>query len=312
MLGLVVLSSCEKEDEDPMGPSEPNLKTITQTAVDNGDFTILVSALQRTGLDQVLDASGTYTVFAPNDQAFLDLMDALEADNLEELSVALGGDAVLTNILLYHVLGATVESADVSTGWVSTLSELNGGNMDYLSAYLNVGSKVMINDAEITGVDVMCTNGVIHILNKVIVPMNIAEMATIDSRLSILLDVVAEADAAVLDRLTGTAVTTLFAPRNEAFVSVLEELDYNNLNEMVMDLGKEGITNVLLYRAVDGNVRSTDLSDTKAPPLLGDEIEIMTSGPSIKDANDRVSNILIADIQGTNGVVHVVEKVLLP
>ena len=195
---------------------------------------------------------------------------------------------------------------------MSTLSELNGGNMDYLSAYLNVGSKVMINVAEITGVDVMCTNGVIHILNKVIVPMNIAEMATIDSRLSILLDVVAEADAAVLDRLTGTAVTTLFAPRNEAFVSVLEELDYNNLNEMVMDLGKEGITNVLLYRAVDGNVRSTDLSDTKAPTLLGDEIEIMTSGPSIKDANDRVSNILIADIQGTNGVVHVVEKVLLP
>lgn len=310
MIGAAfTFTACEDDEPEPDQPTELNIVEKLQA---EGEYSILISAVQRAGLDGVLSGNGTFTVFAPTDDAFGELLQALNVTDLDGLVNALGGEDALRQVLLYHVLGVEVPASAVATGWVSTLAELNTGNMDYLSVYLNTEGSVTINEVSIDETDIEASNGVIHQIGGVITPLDVAEIATMDARFSILLDAVVAADAAVLDRLTGTDNTTVFAPTDDAFVDLLDRLQLPDLQAVVNAVGQTGLTNILLYHTVDGNVRSTDLSNGSVTTLFGADITVDVSGPSITDENGDVANIIITDVQGSNGVVHAIDFVIQP
>jgi transforming growth factor-beta-induced protein len=290
------------------------MKTIAEIATDNGNFTILLDALTRTDLAETMaDPSQTLTVFAPSDDAFVDLLAELGLANLDEVEAALGTEG-LKNVLLYHVLGAEVTSDMVSTGYVSTLG--TNASMDALSIYTNTSSGVMINNrAMVSTADVMASNGVIHIIDKVILPLSIYDLLSINDDYATLTAALGIADGD-LDALLSDATSgpfTLLAPNETAFADLLAELNIPDVTALVAALGTDGLSSVLTYHVVSGNYNSDELPSGLVATVNGDNISInLTSDVVITDTQDRTSEVTSVDIQGTNGVVHAINTVILP
>ena len=306
-------TSCEKENDDPINQG-PQLQTIAEIAAGNSDFSILVDALTRTDLvDALNDPNATLTVFAPNNAAFQDLLTELGLADLDAVENALGTDG-LKNVLLYHVLGAKVMSGQVMTGYASSLAE--NGTSDALSMYISTDGGVKINDrAMVSTPDLEASNGVIHVINKVILPQSIFELLKVNPEFSSLVTALTVADGD-LDGLFMDATAgpfTVFGPDDAAFVNLLQELNYADLNALVAALGTDGLADVLTYHAVSGNVNSDEVPTGDVATVNGANINISTSGGvMITDQNARESSVTYVDIQGTNGVVHKINKVLLP
>jgi transforming growth factor-beta-induced protein len=310
---VVGMSSCEK-DEDTT-PTQPQQKTIAEIADDNGNFTILVDALTRTGLlATVSDPNADLTVFAPDDQAFADLLNELGLADLDAVEAALGTEGLKT-VLLYHVLGMEVKSSMVSTGYVNTAAAT--ADDDNLTLYISAGSSVMINDrATVKTPDVDASNGVIHIINKVILPLTIYQLLEVNPEYSSLVTALMVADGDI-DMLLADATSgpfTLFAPDNDAFGDLLTELNLADLNAVVAALGTDGLANVLLYHAVSGNISSDEVTAGTVPTALaGESFDVSTTGGvTITDSSNRTSTVDGFDIQGVNGVIHAIDQVLLP
>ena len=311
LMSAFVLISCDDEDDDMATPVQ---KTITETAAETPRFIILVSALKRTGLDAVLNGTDEYTVFAPNNEAFEDLLENLGVANLDELSAAVGGLDALANILLYHVLAGEVKAADVTTGFVSTAGVFNSTDGASLSAFIDASAGVRINgEANVITTDIDASNGVIHELNGVILPKNLVELASLSPNHNSLVAAVGAADPAVAARLSSESdITTVFAPTDEAFSDLLDAAQVNDLGELVQALGEDGLTSVLLYHTVNGNVRSTGVPNGGVETLEGTNINTNPTALTITDVNGTVANIEAVDIQGTNGVIHVIDAVIQP
>lgn len=272
---------------------------IVDTAIDNGSFTTLVAALQAAGLDDDLKGAGPFTVFAPTDAAFADLLSGLgiTADQLL-------AHPQLADVLLYHVIGAQVLSTDLSDGM--TAATLQGEDIT-----VDLDGGVKINDANVAIADVMATNGVIHVVDKVLVPaafelgptQNIVEIAAGNPDFSIL--VAALQTVGLDDDLAAAGPFTVFAPTNAAFEALLAELDISAENL----LAHPRLVDVLLYHVLGAKVLSTDLSDgMTASTLFGETILVdLDDGVKIN-----ASNVTAADIEATNGVIHVIDKVLMP
>ncbi|MCB0461908.1 MAG: fasciclin domain-containing protein [Flavobacteriaceae bacterium] len=279
------------------------LPNIVDHAVANSDLSSLVGALTAGGnttFTTLLSTPGDFTVFAPNNDAFA--------------SFTTSND--LASVLANHVIpGATAISTGLSNSYVNTAAMLSG-TMTPLSMYINVDSGVTINgSSNVVAADIVATNGVIHVVDEVIDLPTIATFATSNAALSILVDALAYADTGmstvdyidtVSDATTGPF--TVFAPTNDAFVSLLAELELNALT----DLTPEQVDAVLLYHIVNANVQSSQLqSGTVA--TLGGNITVDATAFTLTDPNGRLSNIIpsLVDIQAANGVVHVIDKVLL-
>lgn len=314
LAGTLVFSSCSKDEEVTPDPTPTAMKTIAEIATDNGNFTILLDALTRTDLAETMaDPSQTLTVFAPSDDAFVDLLAELGLANLDEVEAALGTEG-LKNVLLYHVLGAEVTSDMVSTGYVSTLG--TNASMDALSIYTNTSSGVMINNrAMVSTADVMASNGVIHIIDKVILPLSIYDLLSINDDYATLTAALGIADGD-LDALLSDATSgpfTLLAPNETAFADLLAELNIPDVTALVAALGTDGLSSVLTYHVVAGNYNSDELPSGLVATVNGDNISInLTSDVVITDTQDRTSEVTSVDIQGTNGVVHAINTVILP
>lgn len=271
--------------------------SIASFAVADGRFTTLVSALQRVGLVDVLTDAGTYTVFAPTDDAF-----AAAGINLADLS-----DDDLRDILLYHVLGATAGAGDLADGnsFVTTLSA-SGPNGTALSALVDKSDDVVsVNgDATVVIADISTTNGVIHAIDKVLLPQNIVDFATKADGTSELANAVVA--AGLVDALSAAGPLTVFAPVNSAFEAI---------SSTVAGLTDAQLVDVLTYHVVSGNVRSDDLSAGMVNSLNDDnDIEIMEMEDGtffIRNGNEQASFIL-TDIQASNGVIHLIDQVLIP
>lgn len=293
VLGIVstfALTSCESEDDDVM--EKP--KNIVEVAVSNSDFSTLVTALQKAELVTALQADGPFTVFAPTNAAFNQLFTDLGVDGIDDLT-----KEQLTPILLYHVVGAKVKSTDLTNSYVTTLSTGPGNK--------NVSLKVDATNLElnggvgITSADINATNGVIHIVDKVLLPPTVVDIALNNDNFSILVSALVKAE--LVETLKGDGPFTVFAPTNDAFNALFEALDVTG----IADLSKEALTPILLDHVVSGNVRSTDLT-TGSVNTLNNSISIdVTSGVKI---NGNI-NVVLADVQGTNGVVHVIDKVIV-
>ncbi|WP_163717331.1 fasciclin domain-containing protein [Mangrovibacterium lignilyticum] len=259
-------------------------------------FKHLRQALVKAGLVSTV-ASNELTVFAPTDEAFETLFDNLGIGGIDDLTAE-----QLTPILLYHVVGGTVMSSDLSSGYTETV---NGS-----AVKVDLSSGVLINDANVIIADLKAANGIIHIIDAVLLPpsMNIVETAmSYDPEFTILVQAVVK--AGLQETLETGGPFTIFAPTNDAFGDLLTELGYASLDEIPM----ETLVAVLKYHVVSGRVYSSDLVSGPVNTLNG-TFNIDTSTLKITDANSRESGLIpsLLDVQATNGVIHVIDKVLLP
>ena len=309
VLSVFMFVSCS--DDDDATPVVPPTQTITELAVSNTDLTTLVTALQRVGLDTTLSGAGPFTVFAPTNAAFAQLLTDLGATSLDDVD-----DATLENILLNHVISGSFQSGALTTGYGNTLATNADG--DALSIYIDTTSGVSLNGiADVTGADNLASNGVVHVVNAVITLPTIVDFATSNPALSNLVAAVQSADSQdpspdLIGTLSGATVFTVFAPTDDAFAALLLELDDTGMTGLG-DLDPAVVEDVLLIHVVSGNIRSTDLTDDTVMTLGGD-ITIDATNLTITDPNLREIGIIasLVDIQGINGVVHAVDRVIRP
>ena len=296
MITMVGLTSCEEDDNDVQKEEEVT-NNIVDIASSDEDFTLLVEALQKAGLASTLEGSGPFTVFAPTNEAFQNLLSELGVSSLDDLT----GDQ-LEPILLYHVVSGSVMSGDLSNSYVKTLSPGPGEtSADFL---VNIDNGVTMNgSSSVLQADVQADNGVIHVIDEVLVPPTVVDIAIDNPGFSSLVDAVLKAELA--ETLSGDGPFTVFAPSDEAFEDLFSALQVAGIE----DLTKEDLTPILQYHVVSGNVLSSDLSSGNVTTIGGKDIAVEVGSSVTINGN---ANVVATDVQGTNGVVHVIDKVLLP
>ena len=306
LLGLTTFAITSCDDDD-----EPEMLDIVDTAIADARFSTLVDALTRAGLVTTLQGDGPFTVFAPTNAAFTAFLTAGGFASLDDVPVP-----VLTNILLNHVVSGKVLSTDLTAGYVSTLAtEATTGNN--ISALIGLTGGVFINGStEVTEADIECTNGAIHVVDEVIAIPSVVDLAIDNGNLfSTLVAALTRSDLTTdfVGILSGTGPFTVFAPTDAAFQALLDsEPTWTTLN----DIPVATLEAVLSYHVVNGaNVLSSTLTNGQVVSTFGGSdftINIAGTAVSITDANAGTSNIVAVDVQGGNGVVHVIDAVLLP
>ena len=267
---------------------------IPTNAKNTGVHDSLVAALSHAELVSALQADGPFTVFAPTDDAFAAAgIDLSTFDTEEE-------NATLVDILLYHVVSGEVTASAVTDGM--NAEALNGDDLSFTVT----DGVVMVNDATVTSADVMASNGVIHVIDKVLMPpADLGDIPTVAQGTGIHTSLVAAVTQAdLVATLQGDGPFTVFAPTDDAFAAAgidLEALD--------TDEGKAALTDILLYHVVAGEVPSSAVTDgLVAAAVNGDDLSF-TVGDSVM-VND--ATVVLADVPASNGVIHVIDKVLMP
>jgi len=311
LLFSISIISCDNDDNDDQ--TEQVVLTIVQIAAQEPDLSILVEALMAADGDLTTTLSGgNFTVLAPTNDAFAEFLSANGFASLEEVPTD-----VLSNILLNHVITGEVVSTDLTTagsGYTTTnATNLDGDN---LSLYFSTTDGVEFNG--LSGVvlaDIPASNGVVHVVDAVIGLPTVVTFATSNPMFETLVAALTREDLAtdyvsVLSSVASPSPFTVFAPTNEAFGSLLTEVGMSSLSEIPVDL----LTSTLNTHVVaSANVRSGDLTQGMAVSTLGDALTVsLDAGPQLIDLNDRVANIIVDDVQAYNGVVHVIDKVVLP
>lgn len=307
LLGLFSFSfvGCSEDPDEPTPTTTSN--NIVDVAVSN-NFTILVQALERVNLAETLKGEGPFTVFAPTDDAFAALLTELNATSLDDIS-----DEVLTQVLLNHVVSGEVKSTDLTAGYVNTLAD--GPQNTKVSLLVDLTSGVKLNNrATVTTADVEADNGVVHVIDRVITIPSVVDAALANPNFSILVQALTRADLTVdfVGTLSGEGPFTVFAPTNDAFVALLESnASWNSLD----DIPVATLEAVLKYHVIAGdNVAAAEIIDGAQPTTFqGGTITLnTTNGVTVTDANQNIANVIVADVQTSNGVIHAINKVILP
>jgi len=304
--------SCNDDDNNTVAQDE----TVVDIAVANPDFSILVQALTKADLVTVLRGNGPFTVFAPTNQAFIN------AGYTSAIIAALPNNAIpaLKEILLNHVVAGNNVSTSLSTGYVKTFAT-GGASNNTLSMFINTTNGVVINGgaanggATVTTADIDADNGVIHVVDAIIGLPTIVNHAIANPSFGILVQALTRADqpdfAGILSG-TQSSPFTVFAPTDAAFVALLGELDLNGL----ADVPQAVLENTLKYHVVAGaNVLASTLMNNQVVNTFQGQsftVQTPTTGARILDARGRTSSIIATDVQASNGVIHAIDKVLLP
>ena len=304
------------EDDAMEDDAMEDAGTIVDVATEAGSFTTLLAAAEAAGLVDTLNGEGPLTVFAPTDDAFAAALADLGL-SAEEL---LADTDLLTSVLTYHVVAGEVKSTDLSDGM--TAATVNGADIT-----VDLSDGVMINDATVVTADIEASNGIIHVIDSVLLPpagddameddaMEDDAMEDESALPATVVDIAAEAGtfntllaaaeaAGLVDALTAEGPITVFAPTDDAFAAALADLGLS-AEELLADT--DLLTSVLTYHVVEGRVLSTDLADGDVPTLNGANITVdLSDGVKINDAT-----VVAADLEAENGVVHVIDSVLLP
>ncbi|MCH3884091.1 fasciclin domain-containing protein [Tenacibaculum aquimarinum] len=303
ILSLGFLTSCS--DDAPVVQEYD----IVETAINTPDLSILVAALQSAELVSSLQAEGPFTVFAPTNTAFQSLLDSNPSWNsLEDIPTE-----TLKSVLLFHVLSGNVMASDLSDTYVNTLA--TGPNDKNLSLQVAVTGGVMFNgDAMPITTDVMATNGVVHVIDKVMLPTNIVTLALNNAGFSTLVAALTDSRHTTdfVSLLQADGPYTVFAPTNDAFQDLL---DSNSSWNSLGDIPIATLDAVLRYHVfAGGNVQSSQLTDNQVITMFdGNDITVdLSNGAKIETTSSQSVTISLTDVQGTNGVIHVVDSVLLP
>jgi transforming growth factor-beta-induced protein len=299
LASILLFPSC---DDD----ATVELESIVEIAAGDDQFSILVEALTKADLVTTLSGSGPFTVFAPTNAAFTTLLSDLGATSLDDVDVE-----TLTNILLNHVVSGAVLSTDLTNGYVSTLSPGPGSTTVDLKVDLTSGV-LLNNSSSVTTADILASNGVIHIIDEVLLPPSVVDIALQNSSFTSLVAALTAGDNTTdfVSVLSGAGPFTVFAPTDAAFTALLSDLGVATLGEIAVDTRDA----VLKYHVVSGaNVLAGSLTDGQEVTALGGTFEIdLSTGAQILTTGGQTVNIIVTDVQGTNGVVHVVDAVLLP
>ena len=290
---LFSISACKKDSKIKTD------NTINGIVMSTPDFSTLNAAVKKAGLNATLSGNGPFTVFAPANVAFTasgitsDVLNSLSADEAK-------------NILLYHTLPSKVLSSEVPEGPNAAVTAANG---DVLYVTRN-SNGVFVNGIQVTQADVQAKNGVIHVLGKVLMPPsgNIVEMAQADTSFSFLVAAVVKAN--LQGALSGDGPFTVFAPTNNAFRAA----GFATVDD-VKAVDAATLTSILTYHVIGARVFSSDLTDgQQAATLNGEKITInLGSAATVKGkSNSTPSNIVATNIVATNGVIHVIDQVLMP
>ena len=270
-------------------------KDIVDTAVAAGSFKTLAAALQAADLVNALKGKGPFTVFAPTDEAF----GKLPKGTVENLLKPENKQA-LVGVLTYHVVSGQVAARDVVK--LSNTATLNGQRVD-----IQVQSgKVKVDNANVTATDIMCSNGVIHVIDQVILPSSDSIPATAAKAKSFTTLLAAVKAAGLADVLSGKGPFTVFAPTDDAFA----RLPDGTVSSLLKPENREKLVAILKYHVVAGRVFSdAAVSVGKAKTLQGGQLMIRSTktGATINDAR-----LVKVDIDASNGVIHVIDRVLIP
>jgi len=309
LTSLVLLQACNDDDDnntvEPIVQEPVVMTTIVDTAVAAGNFTTLVAALQATGLDATLaDTEQKFTVFAPTDEAFAllgqDTIDALLADT-----------ETLSDILTYHVISGEVPSSDAISLAGSKVAMVNG---DEVGLSLSDGS-LLVNTVTVTSTDIMTDNGIIHVIDAVLMPpaemmqptMNIVDTAVANGSFTTLVTALQATglDAVLADE---SSMFTVFAPTDEAFALIDEQTMATLL------ANPDVLSSILLQHVIAG----ASVDSVTAYSLNGNSAETASMAMipiSINTSSDMLTfggaNIVIKDIYTTNGIIHVIDAVVV-
>ncbi|HBO43192.1 MAG TPA: beta-Ig-H3/fasciclin [Planctomycetaceae bacterium] len=272
---------------------QPEPKDIVDTAVGAGSFKTLAAALKAADLVETLKGKGPFTVFAPTDEAFSKLPkgtveNLLKPENKEKLA----------GILTYHVVAGKIMAADVVK--LKEAKTIQGSNVSIKVAY----GKVKVDNANVVKTDIQTSNGVIHVIDAVIIPKDIVDTAVEAGSFKTLAAALKAAD--LVKTLKGKGPFTVFAPTDEAF----SKLPKGTVEDLLKPENKEKLAGILAYHVVPGKVMAADVVKlTKAKTVQGAEVTITVKGGKVKVDN---ANVVKTDIQTSNGVIHVIDAVMLP
>jgi uncharacterized surface protein with fasciclin (FAS1) repeats len=279
-------------------PPAPPTNTVVDIIVNSEDHTLLEAAVGAAGLVDALSAEGPFTVFAPTDDAFTALAEAFDVTVDELLDYPLLGA-----VLQYHVVGAEAYAADLSDG--QEIETLLGEDV-----YVSITAEgVFINEAQVIVADIEADNGVVHVIDAVLIPEFPEETTVVDiiveSEDHTLLEAAVVA-AGLVDALSAEGPFTVFAPTDAAVVALTEALEITAEDLLALP----NLTDILLYHAVGDEAYAADLSDGQLIETLQGgnlTVSITADGVFINDAQ-----VTVADLEADNGVVHVINAVLLP
>jgi len=268
---------------------------IVQVAQAAGSFTTLVAAVKAAGLDTVLSGDGPFTVLAPTDEAF----EALPAGTIANL-LKPENKSLLQAILLYHVVPAQVTSAQIVK--VTSAQSAGGQRID-----VDVrDGQVTVDGARVIQADVQASNGVIHAIDKVIMPATEDLIGTaVDAGAFNTLAAALQA-AGLVEALKGDGPFTVFAPTDEAFAA----LPRGTVDNLLKPENRQTLIAILKYHVIAGRIYADDaVGAAVATTLQGDDVRIR-----IKDGRLMVNDatVVSSDVESTNGVIHVIDRVILP
>lgn len=295
--GTVVLAGCGGGDDGP--------GNVVQVAQSRPEFSILVEAVGAAGLAETLSGPGPFTVFAPTDSAFAALLAELGVTKAQLLA----DKALLTAVLTYHVVPGRVGSAAVAGLLGQPVTTVQGGVFKIESS-----GGLKITDgrnrvATITATDVDASNGVIHAIDRVLLPANrnIVQTAQATPNLSLLVQAVVA--AGLVDTLSAPGPFTVFAPTDAAFTALLAEL---GLTQQQLFANTALLTSVLTYHVVPGCVLKAQVPlNAPITTVQGASFRV-GNDLAITDGRGRKAALVATDVFTSNGVVHLIDKVILP
>jgi transforming growth factor-beta-induced protein len=291
-VGVLAGSLLAQNPTDAAGTK--NEKDIVATAIAAGSFQTLVAAVKAADLVGVLQGKGPFTVFAPTDEAFAKLGKSAIADLLKPEN-----KAKLAGILTYHVVPGNLPAAKVVAA--TSLTTVQGASLAIVAGK----DGVTVNGAKVVKTDVTASNGVIHVIDTVVLPPeNIVATAAKAGKFQTLLT--AATAAGLADTLANGGPFTVFAPTDEAFA----KLGKDTIADLLKPENKDKLANVLKYHVVAGVVKAAEVVKLK-------EVKTLQGGSAaVKAADGKVTidgaNVVATDIAASNGVIHVIDAVILP
>lgn len=270
-------------------------KDIVATAVGAGSFNTLAAALKAAGLVETLQGAGPFTVFAPTDEAFA----KLPAGTVENL-LKPENKATLIAILTYHVVPGNVMAKDVVT--LSSATTVNGQRVDIRTK----DGKVMIDNATVAKTDIACTNGVIHVIDSVILPVDKDIVSTASEAGSFGTLLAAAKAAGLVETLQSEGPFTVFAPTDEAFA----KLPKGTVEDLLKPENKAKLASILTYHVLPGRVYADQVGTTKAAPTVNGQMVNFSVYGGVAKING--ATITATDLETSNGVIHVIDTVILP
>jgi uncharacterized surface protein with fasciclin (FAS1) repeats len=294
-------STCSKKDAEYQKANYTKAAyaemDIVDTAVSAKMFNTLVAAVKAADLVSTLKSTGPFTVFAPTDAAFA----KLPKGTVENLLKPENKD-ILVKILTYHVVPGKVTASDVVK--LNSAKTAEGQN---ISIMVKNGGVLLNNSTKVIKTDIEATNGVIHVIDSVLMPptkKDIVDTAVSTNMFNTL--VAAVKAAGLVDTLKGDGPFTVLAPTDEAFA----KLPKGTVENLLKPENKDMLVKILTYHVIPGEVKAADVVKLKkAKTVQGQDVKIQAKNGKVMINK---SNVIKTDVEASNGVIHVIDTVLMP